>query len=185
MSKAVKMKQLSFDIGKANLNFDMLQQSNSNISADWSLNFAKIAVKRRLCLRSSATGCYGNRKGGRSLGVAKIAVKHEYIVAVVDFLTGGIYFRKRPLTSISGGIDAPFSADSWHGDKTGGRSLGVAKIAVKLEDFVLAVEFLTCGSQRGLISVFCDWCINPPETVVKSLFLMQIPPETAYQKVHS
>ena len=136
----------------------------------------------RLCLRSSATGCYGNRKGGRSLGVAKIAVKHEYIVAVVDFLTGGIYFRKRPLTSISGGIDAPFSADSWHGDKTGGRSLGVAKIAVKVEDSVLAVEFLTCGSQRGLISISGNRCIIPSETIVKSLFLFQIPPGNCVSK---
>ena len=80
------------------------------------------------------------------------------------------------MTSVSGGIEAPFSVDSWHGDKTGGRSLGVAKIAVKVEDFVLAVEFLTCGSQTGPISVSRNTCINPPEIVVNSPSLIQIFP---------
>ena len=83
---------------------------------------------------------------------------------------------------VSGEIDAPFFADSWHVDKTGGQSLGDAKTAVKVKDFVLAVAFFTYGFQKGQVSVFGDRCINPPETVVKFLFLIQIPPGNCVSK---
>ena len=97
----------------------------------------------------SAAGCLGDKTCGRSLCVVKITVKLEDVVAATVFLTGGIWFGDGLLTSVSRGINTPFSPDNCHGDRTGGRSLGVAKIAVKVEDFVLAVDFLIRGSQGG------------------------------------
>ena len=53
------------------------------------------------------------------------------------------------MASVFRGVDTPYFFDSCHSDRTVGRGLGVAKIAVKLEDFVLAVNFLIRRSQGG------------------------------------
>ena len=56
---------------------------------------------------------------------------------------GEVWFRDRLLTTVFRRIGTPISGDGCHSDGSGGKSLGVAKIAVKLKDFVIAVDFWT------------------------------------------
>ena len=132
----------------------------------WLRNRLLTSVFTEIDTPFSVAGCLDDKTCGRSLGVGKIAVKLEDVVAAAVFLSGGIWFGDRLLTSVSGGIDTPFADDSCYGDRIGGQSLGIAKIAFKRKNFVLAVDFSIRVSQ----GVSVDRCINLPENRSQKIY---------------
>ena len=101
------------------------------------------------------------------------------------FLRGQVWRRNRLLISVSKVIDTSVSADGCHNDKADGRSLGVAEIAVKLENVFYAVDFLTGGvwfrnsllhsvSRGNDTPVSCDGC-HGDRLDGKSFALLKLP----------